>query len=64
MDKLLSMMGLWHPFLQWLFLVFIVMVVFATVNNLFRLGVVLFRGWPQCVCQMAYAEEIEEEEKE
>lgn len=63
MDHILNMMEKWNPIGQWLFLFFIVVMVFATFNNVFRLGVVLFRGWPACQCQLQLAEDDEEEDK-
>jgi len=59
MDKILDMIAHWSPFGQGLFFFLILILVFATFNNVCRLGVVLVRGWPACNCQLPMAEEEE-----
>lgn len=59
MDKLIDSFCKWDHFGQGVFLLLAFGITCTTLTHLFRLFVVLFRGWPECYC-----EEDDEEENE
>lgn len=58
MDKLIDAFCKWEPFGQGLFLLLIAILVVSGIVNLFKLLVVLFRGWPPAECCEEECEEV------